>query len=448
MKKIILYFSFLLSFHLLSAQAPSDYAVELAAFDQSVPLSYFKKIKGVYETYDVNQIYRYHIAAPTKEEADVILGRVKKQGFPNARIIDFAYIREVCEAKCGYIPPKRTTLGAIPNNISNNTTSRNANNNTPTKNTTSLSATALLGKNAEKIPESLQDEVWLAFYEQYKDLGLKEEFLYQIYKIFGSSINIDKAAWFEFLEKNKHLGATNAELFDFFMKYGDLSISQADWFVYKNGDDENFKNWMQFKERNNNLGATNSELLALYNEFGNIVISQAMWFLFKEDQKKKGKDPSDFETGDWGEPTTNNYADIETIGFVLFEFGGTKLSTKTYQELDKVVNALKRNKNLSVELVGHADAIGNAANNRALSLRRAKQVQSYLLKKGVPSQQTKATGMGEDSPIAINNTTDGTDSPEGRKYNRRVDLRVTDPNGNLVQLVSLVTIPEQLRRRN
>lgn len=449
MKKLLLYFSFLLPIQLLLAQSTSDYAVELAAFDQSVPLSYFKNIKGVYETYDVNQIYRYHIAAPTKSEAEVILGRVKKQGFPNARIIDFAYIQEVCKAKCGYIPPKRTGIGAVPNNTNNNTTSRNISNNNPTSdNTTSLSATALLGKNAEKIPESLQDEEWLAFYEEYKDLGFEEEFLYQIYKTFGGAIKIDKAAWFEFLEKNKHLGATKAELFEFFMKHGDMKISQADWFVYKNGNDENFKNWMEFKAQNNDLGADDAELLALYNEYGNIVISQAMWFLFKEEQKKKGKDPNNFETGDWGEPTTNNYADVETIGFVLFEFAGTQLSAKTYQELDKVVNSLKKNKNLTVELVGHADAIGNAANNRALSLRRAKQVQSYLLKKGVPSQQTKATGMGEDAPIAINNKADGTDSPEGRKYNRRVDLRVTDPDGNLVQLVSLVVIPEQLRRRN
>jgi outer membrane protein OmpA-like peptidoglycan-associated protein len=440
MKKFILSILFLFSLQLIFAQNSPDYAVELAAFDQSVPLSYFKKIKGVYETYDVNQIYRYHIAASGKNEADVILARVKKQGFPNARIIDFGYIREVCKAQCGYVPPKRTGIGATPNN-NTNVAARGIN-----TNTTSLSATDLLGSKAEKIPTNLQDEEWLAFYEQYKDLGFDEDFLYQIYKTFGGAIKIDKAAFFEFLEKNKHLGATKAELFEFFIKHGDMEISQADWFVYKNGDDENFRNWLEFKKRNKNLGATDEELLALYNEYGNIVISQAMWFLFKEDQKKKGKDPAVFEAGNWASP--NNNTSIETVGFILFEFGGTQPTGEAFGELNKLTNALKKNKNLTVTLVGHADAVGDANRNKVLSVRRAKRVQQYLLQKGVPAKQTKVEGKGEESPIAINNNLDGSDNPKGRSYNRRVDLRVTDPDGNLVQIVSLVVVPEELRQRN
>jgi outer membrane protein OmpA-like peptidoglycan-associated protein len=445
MRRLIPTLCFLFLLHFLSAQNNTDYAVELAAFDQSVPISYFKNIKGVYETYDVNQIYRYHIAAKTKDEADVILARVKKQGFPNARIIDFAYIREMCKVQCGYIPPKKTGIGAVPNN--NDPVGRNISNNASNNNTTSLSATALLGANAEKIPENLEDEEWLAFYEQYKDMGFDEEFLYQIYKTFGGAIKIDKAAFFEFVEKNKHLGATKAELFEFFFKHGDMKLSQADWFVYTNGDDANFKNWLEFKDRNKSLEATDEELLALYNEYGNIVISQAMWFIFKEEQKKQGKDPSNFEAGDWASPNANNTS-VETIGFVLFEFGGTQPTQTAFEELNKLANSLKKNKNLKVELVGHADAIGNADRNKALSLRRAQKVQQYLLQQGVPLKQTTAKGMGEEKPIAINNNPDGSDNPKGRSYNRRVDLRVTDPGGNLVQIVSLVVVPEELRRRN
>ena len=49
------------SLSFVQGQQNADFAVELAAFDQSVPLSYFKGISKVYETFDVNQIYRYHM---------------------------------------------------------------------------------------------------------------------------------------------------------------------------------------------------------------------------------------------------------------------------------------------------------------------------------------------------------------------------------------------------
>ncbi len=432
MKNIISTLLFLILISSLNAQN-TDYAVELAAFDQSVPLSYFKKINGVYETYDVNQIYRYHIAAKSKEEAEVILASVKKQGFPNARIIDFAYIREVCKAQCGYIPPKPTGIGAAPKK----------NNNKPP---VSLNATALLGENAETIPKELENPEWLAFYEKYKDLGFSEAFLYEIYSTFGGSIKIDKAAWFEFKKKNAHLGVSDAELFEFFIKHGDLKISEVDWFMFKTKSDEEFKDWLAFKEKNRGLDATNEELLVLYDEYGNIVISQAMWFIFQEEQdslKATGQDPISSKVENWSAAG----ADVQSISFILFEFGGTQPWGDAFKEMDKLANSLKKNNKLKVELTGHTDAIGSASQNKVLSLNRAKRVQQYLLQKGVPPDQITVKGMGEDTPIAINNNPDGSDSPLGRRYNRRVELKVTDPDGNIVQIVSVVEVPENLRRR-
>ena len=71
---------------------------------------------------------------------------------------------------------------------------------------------------------------------------------------------------------------------------------------------------------------------------------------------------------------------------------------------------------------GHTDARGGAPYNRALSQRRAAAVVTALVKRGVPAERLVAQGFGPDRPVADNATA------EGRAKNRRVELRVVDPN--------------------
>lgn len=462
MKRFLAFIAFwALFFPWAMAQQKTDFAIELAAFDQSVPLSYFKGIKGVYETYDINQIYRYHIAADSKIDAEAILQEVQQAGFPNARIIDFEYIREICESRCGYIPPQPTGIGMNPNTSNNNTVVQNTTtnnnpssnsrntNNTPTNTTTSRSfpntnnssnsmsidATALLGEHAEEIPAELLDPEFQEFMEKNADLGMTEEELAAIYKKHGN-IKIDQADWFVFKSKNADVDASDDELVDFYLKHGNIKISRADWFVFKTKKEEDFDEWQAFKEKNKELDATDEELLALYEKHGNIRISNAIWFAFQEDRSEYPDIALDDFSGN---------ANVQTVGFVMFEFGGTRISPNTLTELQKVASALSKNENLSIDLIGHADAIGNAYANKLLSLRRANTVKQFLARKGIEADRMKALGKGEDDPIAINNLPDGTDSPQGRQFNRRVDLLVVDPQGNPVNIVSSIQIPQNLR---
>ena len=131
---------------------------------------------------------------------------------------------------------------------------------------------------------------------------------------------------------------------------------------------------------------------------------------------------------DNGSTDINDDVKIETAGFLLFEFGSTQLYSYSKNDLKKVLLALQKNKQLKIELIGHADAIGRAGKNQILSLQRANQIKQYLLDNSISQDRIKTYGKGENAPIAINNNVDGSDSPEGRKYNRRVDLRVLDPN--------------------
>jgi outer membrane protein OmpA-like peptidoglycan-associated protein len=287
---------------------------------------------------------------------------------------------------------------------------------------------------------------WIDFLNKNKNLSLKEEELEAIYKKHGN-IKIEQADWFKFKKLNADLDASNADLMEFYMKHGNIKIEQADWFRFKSDKDAA---WLSFKNKNADLGATEEELFALFQLHGDIKISRAIWEDYLANKGKKTTSPVISSTSG-NLPKTNNTnspnTEVSTIGFVMFEFGGTIFSSDNKVELDKLAAALVKNKNLNIKLTGHADAIGNDADNQALSLRRANTVNQYLTQYGVAAKQISLQGKGESTPIAINENKDGSDSPEGRKYNRRVDLLVLDPDGNPVQIVSTISIPSHLRAK-
>ena len=81
--------------------------------------------------------------------------------------------------------------------------------------------------------------------------------------------------------------------------------------------------------------------------------------------------------------------------------------------------AYKKSK-LNVQIIGHTDNIGAAANNLALSKNRAAAVSKYLVEKGIDPKRINSKGLGESKPIAKN------DTDEGRQRNRRTEVVVTN----------------------
>lgn len=71
-----------------------------------------------------------------------------------------------------------------------------------------------------------------------------------------------------------------------------------------------------------------------------------------------------------------------------------------------------------VLIEGRTDSVGAAASNQALSENRASAVRRWLVGRGVGASRITATGRGESSPVASN------DTPEGRQQNRRVAIRI------------------------
>jgi OOP family OmpA-OmpF porin len=79
--------------------------------------------------------------------------------------------------------------------------------------------------------------------------------------------------------------------------------------------------------------------------------------------------------------------------------------------------------NVNIKIIGHTDSLGNDAKNKALSLSRAKAVVSKLFGFGIPLERLVAKGVGEEKPVASNET------EEGRAENRRIEFKVIESKG-------------------
>jgi cytochrome c oxidase subunit 2 len=113
-------------------------------------------------------------------------------------------------------------------------------------------------------------------------------------------------------------------------------------------------------------------------------------------------------------------ADDKTIllKHVFYNTGSAELSDLSKYELDNLTDILNANSGVGVELVGHTDSQGDDTFNLELSQNRAQHVMDYLTNKGLDNSRIKYSGYGETSPLGDN------DTEEGRKINRRTELRI------------------------
>ncbi|HBY70078.1 MAG TPA: hypothetical protein DEG69_21410, partial [Flavobacteriaceae bacterium] len=85
--------------------------------------------------------------------------------------------------------------------------------------------------------------------------------------------------------------------------------------------------------------------------------------------------------------------------------------------LEDVKLAFENNPEITVEVIGHTDNVGNANDNYRMGLQYARQVRWYLISKGnFEKSAIKASSKGETEPIDTNN------SKRGRNANRRIEI--------------------------
>ncbi len=120
-----------------------------------------------------------------------------------------------------------------------------------------------------------------------------------------------------------------------------------------------------------------------------------------------------------GEKVDSNGCPLIVNLHINFANDSAKVPANAAALLDKYADFLKRNTNYSAKIVGYTDNIGSETYNQKLSQRRAQAVMKALVERGVNPNQLSAIGMGEENPIASN------DTAEGRAQNRRIEAELS-----------------------
>ncbi|MFT7483610.1 MAG: outer membrane protein OmpA-like peptidoglycan-associated protein, partial [Oceanospirillaceae bacterium] len=105
---------------------------------------------------------------------------------------------------------------------------------------------------------------------------------------------------------------------------------------------------------------------------------------------------------------------------IYFEQSSPKMRPESDEQLNFILEVLKSNPNLKIELVGHTDNVGDSRQNVYLSKFRAKVVGSYLYNQGISDTRISTKGMGDEFPVIQN------DTEENKSQNRRVELIVVE----------------------
>jgi outer membrane protein OmpA-like peptidoglycan-associated protein/tetratricopeptide (TPR) repeat protein len=104
---------------------------------------------------------------------------------------------------------------------------------------------------------------------------------------------------------------------------------------------------------------------------------------------------------------------------VLFESNSYTLLPASLPELNKLVQILEENPGMHIQISGHTDNVGKAADNLTLSTSRAKAIVQYLSSEGIATERLTYKGFGSTEPIATNETA------AGRALNRRTSFTIT-----------------------
>ena len=115
---------------------------------------------------------------------------------------------------------------------------------------------------------------------------------------------------------------------------------------------------------------------------------------------------------------------VTVVGDALFDFDKSELRPDAEETLVAAGPEIARAGTGKVTVTGHTDSKGSDAYNDQLSEARAKTVRDWLGENGFVPADTPVEGRGERQPIAANENADGSDSPEGRQQNRRVEVEI------------------------
>ena len=115
-----------------------------------------------------------------------------------------------------------------------------------------------------------------------------------------------------------------------------------------------------------------------------------------------------------------NYLDTYTLDNVYFDSNKADIKPESINALNLLVDAMKDDVRMKIEIAGHTDDKGDKNWNLKLSQMRADAVKNYLTSRGINPNRIISKGYGQYKPIADNST------PEGRNKNRRTEVKTIE----------------------
>ncbi len=116
---------------------------------------------------------------------------------------------------------------------------------------------------------------------------------------------------------------------------------------------------------------------------------------------------------------------VITLGDVLFDTNKSQLKAGGIRNLEKLAAFFNEYPERKALIEGFTDSTGDENYNQQLSERRANAVRTALVEMGIGAERLSTRGYGENFPVA------GNDTAAGRQMNRRVEIVLSDDQGNV-----------------
>jgi peptidoglycan-associated lipoprotein len=116
---------------------------------------------------------------------------------------------------------------------------------------------------------------------------------------------------------------------------------------------------------------------------------------------------------------------------IYYDYDKADIRPDAALELDKLVEFLKLNDDINIELGSHTDERGSDKYNQALSQRRAQSAVDYIISKGIDKSRITAKGYGEYKPKIKNAKTE-----EEHQTNRRTSFTITGITSKDIKVIN------------
>ena len=110
---------------------------------------------------------------------------------------------------------------------------------------------------------------------------------------------------------------------------------------------------------------------------------------------------------------------------IYYEYGSIHLTRGAELELNKLIDLMRSNSKLKIQMSAHTDCRGKEDYNLDLSNKRAESAKNYMIANGINPNRIQAIGYGESQPR--NHCVDGVTCSEAEHiYNRRTEVKILE----------------------